>query len=77
MDGEEILLQLRPDAYLRTPDGPARSHLADRPLKGAILQTRRTADGRCVHHIEFRDVDNEDREYLFRLVRHIELDAGG
>jgi len=76
-DGEEILLQLQPDAYLRAPDGPARSHLADRQLKGAILQTRRTADGRCVHHIEFRDVDNEDREYLFRLVRHIELDAGG
>ena len=75
-DDEEILLHFQPAVYLNKPDAAGHSHLADRQIKGVILQTRRTADGRCTHHVEFRDLSSEDREYLFRLVRRIELDSG-
>ena len=75
-DGEELAIHFQPDLYLPPRRGSDQDRLPDRRLKGTILKTRRTADGRCVHHVEFRDVGEADREYLFRLVREIELGGG-
>lgn len=70
--GEELLVYLQPSELAGGRPGPGEAGLADRTLKARIADSRRTPDGRCRYHVEFRDISQEDRQYLFRLVRRIE-----
>jgi hypothetical protein len=72
--GEEVVVSLRPADYV--PDARGRNpSLPDRDLPGIIVEARRTEDGRCVYHVEFRDAKAEERRYVHDLVRRIELVA--
>ncbi len=70
-DGEQVVVLLRPADYLPEDDSfetePARA------LPGIIVGVERTPGGRCRYHVEFRELDGGDRQFLFRLVNRLEL----
>ncbi len=77
--GERLVLAITPGLWLRGGEGdgpaPENEQMADRQMAGVIVDTEKTGDGRCIHHVEFRDATDEDRQYVMRLVRRIELSA--
>jgi hypothetical protein len=75
--GEELIVELRPQALVGDRTGAGEGRMADRTIKARIADSRHTPDGRCRYHVEFSDVDQDDRQYLFRLIRRIEARAGG
>jgi c-di-GMP-binding flagellar brake protein YcgR len=46
--------------------------LGARPISGTVLRTPRSGDDRCVYHVEFRQVSEDDRRFLMELVRRVE-----
>jgi len=73
--GEQLLIAIAPVQYLPPAGEHAEPPPEDRQIAGLILETRHTADGRCIYHVEFRDIGDEDRAYLVGLVRRIERES--
>lgn len=71
---EQLILHIEPGNYLPGAAG-SQTDMGDRSIKGRIVESRRLSGGRCRYHIEFRDLDADERQYLFRLARTLELNA--
>jgi len=69
--GEQLVLRLAPQAYYRQTS--AEQPLPDRQVVGSVTRTRRTDDDECVYHIEFRDIDGRERQFLSQLVHRIDV----
>ncbi|MHC4591712.1 MAG: PilZ domain-containing protein [Planctomycetota bacterium] len=72
---EDVIVGLTPSAYLESERGRRGGEPRSRELKGTIVDTRPTEDGRCIHHVEFRDLDATDRQFLLGLVRRVEVNG--
>jgi c-di-GMP-binding flagellar brake protein YcgR len=73
-EGEDVVVHFRPSDYLPRRD-QAGPELQERMMSGAIVETERLAGGRCLYHVNFPELDAEERRYLFRLVHRLELAA--
>lgn len=71
--GEQLVLNITPGRWFGGEEGEHEKLPEDRQIVGSIVDTQRTGDGRCVHHVGFLDVTDEERGYLLGLVRRVEL----
>lgn len=71
--GEELVINISPARCLGEGGAPGVRPIEDRQIGGRIVETRRTRDGRCVYHVEFSDISESDQQYVFGLVRRLEL----
>jgi hypothetical protein len=71
--GEQLVFQIRPALWLPEDEERPQKPLEDREVMGTIVNTRMMDGGRCVHHVEFRDLPEADREYVLALVRRLEI----
>jgi hypothetical protein len=71
--GEQLLLNITPAQWFGGEEENDEKLPEDRQIVGSIVDTQQTGDGRCVHHVEFLDVTDDERQYLVGLVRRIEL----
>jgi hypothetical protein len=72
---EDVIVGLTPSAYLERERRKRGGEPGSRQLKGTIVDTRPTEDGRCIHHVEFSDLDATDRQFLLSLVRRVEMNG--
>lgn len=73
-EGEDVVVLFRPSDYLPRRDQTG-EELGERRLGGTIVETERLAGRRCLYHVNFPELDAEERRYLFRLVHRLELAA--
>ncbi len=72
--GERLVIRLEPGALFEDADEPG-ADMETREVTGMVLESRRTEGEECLYRVEFRDVERDVRQYLFRLVQSLELSA--
>ena len=71
-EGEVLVLELIPDRYLGQGDDEE-DILPGKSITGRVIEAVRTPRERCRYHIQFHEAAVEDRRYLLKLVRRIEV----
>ena len=69
-EGEGLVIRIDPGAI---PGAHADDAMAARDLNGLAVRVQQQADNECEYHVEFRDTSADDRQYLLRLVRMLEI----
>ena len=72
-EGEVLLLNLRPEDYLREPVSEAASQLREQRVAGTVLPLKLDEDEPGTLHLEFQEISPEERDALCRMLNAIEL----
>ncbi len=71
--GERVFVDLSPADLLGPHHKGADDPLQGRQIDGRIVETRQVSKEQCVYHVHFDDMDGPARQYVFALIRRIEL----